>query len=241
MRLTTSIDSFADTGYVAGLGNGYVLPITQDPNDLVTKSGAQTITGAKKFGTDTNNSTFEADGTYKANGSATTFEDINFSLVPATGGSATPATIAFNGDARLKCVAFSGTNPIPDEIPTSTEILHRYKEGSDIEIHIHMLTTTADVGDVKMQLRYAWYNMDSTPSAATTVAQTKTTPGVAWSPMNFEWVISGSGKQAQSRLVYSIFRDPTDAADTYTHAMAATDYGVHIEADTLGSRTIHAK
>lgn len=235
-----------DGGYTNYVGGGYAAgsvdlsPYAID-SEVVHIAGAETITGQKKFGTDTDNSTFEADGTLKFNGAATVEDDINISLVPPQGGAAAPAIIAFNGDARLDCYAFSGTNAIPDEIHSSLEILHSYEEGSDISFHLHWYPTNATLGNVKWQLRYTWFNKGTVPGAAVTVAVVSATSGVAWQEQTTAFSISGAGKTMGSRFVFSIFRDATDAQDTYARYAAVTDMGVHYEKDTVGSRTTLTK
>lgn len=170
-----------------------------------------------------------------------TYNDINVSLVPREAGSATPATIAFNGDSRLKCLAFSGTNATPDEIPSSMEVLHDYKEGTDISFHIHWYPTNALAGNVKWQLRYAWFNRGTVVPAATTVFVTEAASGVAWQEKTSVITISGVGMTMGSRLVFSLFRDATDATDTYAYNAAVSDMGVHYQRDSFGSRTQGAK
>ena len=235
-----------DGGYTNYVGGGYAAgsvdlsPYAID-SEVVHIAGAETITGQKKFGTDTDNSTFEADGTLKFNGAATVEDDINISLVPPQGGAAAPAIIAFNGDARLDCYAFSGTNPTPDEVHSSLEILHGYEEGSDISFHLHWYPTDTTLGNVKWQLRYTWFNKSTVPGAAVTVAVVSATSGVAWQEQTTSFSISGAGKTMGSRFVFSIFRDATDAQDTYAHRAAVTDMGVHYEKDTVGSRTTLTK
>lgn len=241
-RLDTSpIYDPGDGGYTNYVGGGYAAPLPVDTSDFVTKSTAQTITGTKKFGTDTDNSTFEADGTLKFNGSATVVDDINMTLVPPAGGGAAPAIIAFNGDARLDCYAFSGTGPTPDEIHSSLEVLHGYKEGSDITMHLHWFPINTTVANVKWQLRYTWFNPGSVPGAATTVTVVSATSGVAWQEQVSAFTISGAGKLMGSRFVYTLFRDAVDAQDTYAFNAAVTDMGIHYEKDTIGSRTTLTK
>lgn len=230
-----------DGGLIGDAGGGYTLPLPADVSDFVTKSGDQTISGPKRFGTDTDNTTFEADGTMKMNGAATVWDDINVSLVPAAGGGSLPSVIAFNGDARLDCYAFNGTTATTDEIHSSLEILHGYKEGSDIKFHLHWYPTTAAAGNVKWHLRYTWFNPGTLPGAAATATAVAATSGVAWKEQATSFTLTGTGKVMGSRLVFSLFRDPADAADTYTAAAAVTDMGVHYERDTFGSRTDTAK
>lgn len=169
------------------------------------------------------------------------WNDINVSLVPPQGGAAAPAIIPFNGDARLDCYAFSGTNATPDEIHSSLEILHGYKEGSDISFHLHWYPTNTTVGNVKWQLRYTWFNNGTVPGAATTVFSTVATSGTAWLEQNTAITISGAGMKMGSRFVFSLFRDATDAADTYAFRAAVTDMGIHYEIDAVGSRSVALK
>lgn len=195
------------------------------------------------FGTVTDNTTFEADGTLKMNGAATVWDDTNISLTPPAGqSSALPAVVAINGDAYLSCYAFSGTNSTPDQISGSIEIPHSYKEGSNIQFHVHWAPTTANVGNVVWQLRYAWYNHLGTPVGATIQTTTvATTSGVAWQEQTSAFDLVGTGKTMGSRLVFTLFRDPVNAGDTYAFNAATYDMGIHVEKDTLGSRQITTK
>ena len=177
----------------------------------------------------------------RASNNESVWNDINISIVPTLGGAAVPATIAFNGSTRLKCLAFSGTNPTPDELPSSLEVLHGYKEGSSIRLHIHGYATTATVANVKLQLAYTWFNRDSVPPAETVVSQTFATLGTAWQEQTTTFIIAPAGQKMGSRFVFSLFRDSQDVADTYAAPYAFTDVGIHYEDDSVGSRQIGVK
>ena len=209
-------------------------------NGLVTKVDPRS-TGVYQHGTAPDYFEIEADGTAVLHGEATSWNDINISLVPPAGGAAAPAVIPFNGDSRLDCYAFSGTNPTPDEVHSSLEILHDYLEGSDIQFHIHWYPTTAAVGNVKWKLRYTWFNRGTVPGPATTVSAVAATSGVAWSEKTTAFTISGAGMTMGSRLVFTIFRDATDPQDTYAANAAVTDTGIHYERDGFGSRQMLVK
>ncbi len=197
-----------------------------------------------RFGVTPDYSEFEADGTLVAYGGATVWDDINVSLVVQTSGAAAPTNIAFKDDTgvgALKCPAFSGTNAIPDELPSSLEVLHGLKEGSDVHLHLHWYPTDTNVGNVKWQARYVWFNRGTVPGAPATASVTQAAGGVAWQEHTAVFTLDGTGKTMGSRLVFNIFRDATDAADTYAHLAAVTDVGVHYEKDTQGSRQILVK
>ena len=192
------------------------------------------------FGDATDNTTIEADGTVVCNGAATTWNDINISLVPPAGGAAAPAVIAVNGDAWLDCYAFAGLKATPDVVHSGMEILHDYKEGLDITFHIHWAPVNTTVANVKWHLRYAWFNRLGIPTGVSAFV-TSTTSGVAWQEQTSGITISGTGKRMGSRFLFAIIRDATDVADTYLFNAATFDMGVHYEKDMMGSRQITTK
>lgn len=194
-----------------------------------------------RFGSSANYTEFEADGTMRFVGDSTVWNDLNISLVPPGGLLSVPSVIAFNGDARLDCYAFSGTAVVPDEVHSSMEILHGYKEGTDIRFHLHWYPTNTTVANVKWQFRYTWFNRDTVPGAAQTLTATEATSGVAWKEQTSVFVLPGTGMTMGSRLVFTIFRDAQDAADTYAFNAAVSDMGVHYEIDQVGSREILVK
>lgn len=227
---------------VQGTANEIVLSFGDGQSGNPTVSLPLRIAGPRRIGAESDYTEFEADGTPVFTGNATNWDDINISLVPSVTGAAAPAIIAVNGDSALKCYAFAGTGIAADQLSSSLEILHGYKEGTDITPHVHWAPTTADVADVKFHCRYMWVERDGVFSGATTTTVTVTTPGVAWKEMRTNLpAISGAGKHIGSRFVFTLFRDPADVADTYAQQVAVHDFGVHFERDTIGSRQIIAK
>lgn len=208
---------------------------------LLAGRPGQTATTPLILGTPTNNTTIEADGTVVYNGDATTWNDINKSLLPLSTGANVPSIIAVNGAAHLKVRGFNGIGTL-NELGEGCEILHDYKEGTDIVPHLHWAPTTADIGDVKWQLAYMWIDRLGVFTAETVVSVTVTTSGVAWQEARSNFpAISGTGKHIGGRFHFVLFRDPADAADTYAHDAAGFDFGIHYERDTIGSRQITAK
>lgn len=204
-------------------------------------SAVQNSTDRFKSGDGANFSQTEGDGTLRFQGSATVWDDINISLVPPHGGAAEPGIIAANEATYNRVYAFSGTNATPDQKNGSLEVLHPYREGTDIRFHIHWAPTTADAGNVRWLLEYQWYNRGTGVPAATQVTLVEAASGVAWREQTSVFILSGTGKTMGSRLIFTLIRDATDVLDTYAHNAAMLDMGVHYEKDTVGSRQILVK
>lgn len=212
----------------------------------VTSSADLTYDGTLKaplaqFGTDANHSGFDADGTVHFTGDAAVWDDINISILPPTNAAGVPDVVAFNGDATLLCYSFHGTTTQVHKVASSMEILHGYREGSDIHFHVHWYPSNSTVANVKWILVYTWFNRGTVPGASTTVSSVVATPGVAWQEQTTSWTIDGTGKTMGSRLVFELQRNPAAAEDTYTGGAAVTDMGVHYEIDQVGSREILVK
>lgn len=249
----TALDGL-DAGMVAKTGNAaYSARSIQGTAGEVTVSYGDGINGnptigqpdvistPRKYGTDTDNTEIEEDGTIKLNGAATTWNDLNKSLLPLSTGANVPPIIAVNGAAYLKVRAFNG-NATVHELGEGCEILHDYKEGTDIQPHLHWAATTAAAGNVKWQLAYMWVDRDGVFENETIISVTVAASGIAWTEQRTNFpAISGTGKHIGSRFQFVLFRDPADAADTYADPAAAFDFGLHYERDTLGSRQITAK
>jgi hypothetical protein len=249
----TALDGVG-SGMVAKVGNadysarsiqGTVNEVTVTDGDGVAANPVvslpDVIEGPRSFGTVTDNTTFEEDGTPVFNGGATNWNDINKSLLPLSTGANVPSIIAVNGATWLKVRAFNGIGTI-NELGEGCEILHDYKEGTDITPHIHWAGTTAAAGNVKWQLAYMWIDRDEVFGGEVLSSATVATSGVAWKEQRTNFpTISGAGKHIGSRFHFVLFRDPLDAADTYTADAAAFDFGLHYQRDTIGSRQITVK
>lgn len=185
-------------------------------------------------------SIFEDDGTLVMTGNATVYNDINMSVNVLNPGATAPGTWTIPGTA-LVIRAFTGT-AAEQSAHGSLEILHDYKEGTDIVPHLHWCPTTTGAGNVKWQLEYSWLNGGSTVTTSVTTSVTVAAPGVIGQEQRTSFpAISGVGKTIGSRFVFRLFRNPADAADTYGADAGAFDIGIHYEIDTIGSRQITTK
>lgn len=179
---------------------------------------------------------FEADGTLKLNGTATVFKDISLSgLAFSPAGAAAPDLINFV-NANLQIYAFDG-GVTTERLYITTEMNHDYKEGSDLEVHVHWTPTNTGTGDVYWQLYYSWQSANGTFGTPQLIASTSAARGTAWQNTYGTFgTISGAGQTINSQLVLQLFRIPTATEDTYTGDAALIALGLHYEIDALGSR-----
>lgn len=185
---------------------------------------------------------FEADGTLKFNGDATVWDDINIGGVTLTkAASNQPDLIAVDG-TNILTYGFDGAGSGVEEVHGSFELVHGYKQGTNLQPHIHWYATTTASGNVKWQLEY-WANYGTTNEVTGTLDVTAATPEVAWSQMrsNFSAEITGANLIIGTQIHFRLFRDAGDASDTYGADAAISTFGIHYEIDTLGSRQITTK
>jgi len=148
----------------------------------------------------------------------------------------TPTWTDYHGSQVL---AFSDTTD--HTIYFSAQLTHKYKEGEDIEFHIHYAIETDGAGagaeNVAWSFTHAWSDIDAAIPNATTVA-------VAYDVQNkvddthylgeIAGTITGTSKNISSLLLCSLTRDVSEdsyGADVY---LLAADF--HVPLDTMGSR-----
>ena len=198
--------------------------------------------GSYKIGRDNDNcAEFEEDGTYKFNGDATVFNDIQFSLstarVPAANA---PSWDTFSGN--LKKFTFAINDFIDLE---AKEIPHSYKSGSDYEWHIHIFTNGLDGTDrtIKYQIEYAITDTDAVISVLT-VSQQFTIPANTTDLTHLKLSIpgnDGTGIVMEDDITVQFKRIATDTGVNPTSDPFVSMVGIHYEVDTVGSRTENVK
>lgn len=140
---------------------------------------------------------------------------------------------------------------INDYLEITSELFHKYKEGTDLEPHVHWVTNGSDVDDrtVKWEIEYTLANMDSTdgvgdafPSTTVTSAETTipaSTPDLThmYTPLSTITGTSlkiGAYIKARIRRIASTGTEPTN--DPFGLAL-----GIHYQANTIGSRKLADK
>ena len=247
MRYVPALEPFepGSGGYANYAGGGYVAPaIPADVlADVVYLSQAQTVTGIKKFGSNTHYTTFEADGTQKMSGNATVFKDLVFPIIPKFTGAGNPAFARFTGG--ITAPKFLVNDAVQLD---ANEFIHEWKEGSLCDIHLHYtsMENVAAARYVKWEVGCTFVNSSAGTSQWSTevVYQVEhtipaNTPALTEFKVTMGTFTPASGKiggQIRLRLKRITAAGTAPSVDPF-----ATQLGVHVECDTLGSRTISSK
>ena len=182
------------------------------------------------------------DGTIQSFGAATCWKDIDIDLSAQPSGGSVPALIAVNGDPYIKARAFAGTVTTVEQLGGAKELSHEMVFGESITPHIHWFPTTADAGNVKWQLRTMMVNRQGIYQGGVTTSVVAAAPGVAWQGVRSDFpAINTAGYLSGTRVMFTLFRDPADAQDTYAALAGAPNFGIHIPVDMFGTRTVDDK
>ncbi|KKN75935.1 hypothetical protein LCGC14_0376430, partial [marine sediment metagenome] len=210
--------------------------------EQVAATGTNLFNAESRFGDSSNFSKFETDGTLEFNGTATVFEDIVISLdsakVPAANA---PTWSGFIGNLNAY------TYGVNDFQEFTSEISHSYKEASTILFHLHGATNGQEGSDKTIKFEIEYELVDNQTSGAFGDVYTGTTPINAEITIpsgttdKTSWVIDvgtdatgnflqGASIKGRIRRIASSGAEP--ASDPFV-----IQVGIHVEQDTIGSRT----
>jgi len=134
------------------------------------------------------------------------------------------------------------------EVFFSTQMPHKYKQGTDLKPHIHWTPRARGVAEsgntVAWKIDYTIANVDGNLGASANVDLTSTCSGV-----NERHEISASGTITGTNLTVShiiigrIYRDAGDSWETNTagNRPVLLEFDIHFQLDTLGSQQEGAK
>jgi hypothetical protein len=179
-------------------------------------------------------------------GTATVFNDIVISLsaakVPAANA---PTWSSFIGN--LKAYTYS-----PNDFQEfSSEIAHSYKQGSTIEFHVHGATNGLEGVDktIKFEIEYELVDNQTSGSFGDVYTGTTTINGEITIPASTadktSWVVNvgtdATGSFLQSATLKGRVRRITSTGTEPASDPFVIQVGIHIEEDTVGSRTVLTK
>jgi hypothetical protein len=220
----------------------------------------QETTGKFKFdelsvGDDTNNTTFEADGTMQAIGDATCFRDELNDLIKSASQNPSSHLVYDYTEGTLD---FKDSCDLNDWALMNIQINHDWKLGSAIEPHIHWFQNAAEMPNWMIQ--YRWQKQCS--------AKTTDWTSLAWTENACEYVIGTINQVTSFGLIeapegygevsdivqFRLLRDNdndsglfdeigggVDGINNYTGDAEAVSYDAHICVDMLGSRQLYVK
>ena len=125
----------------------------------------------------------------------------------------------------------------------SAQLPHSYKEGSDLEFHIHVAYPDAVAGNSVWYFTYSWANDGDAFPAPLSVQVTKPSIGIVdgYQRMQIVANIDGTGKTISSVLLCSIQRTGTHGDDNYGNVIYLVSGDFHYQKDAVGSRQMLVK
>ena len=219
-----------------------------DTDVLLVNAATDTVSVNGTFksgdGGATDYSEFEPDGTLKFNGAAIVWDDLRVPVssvrVTGPGGTFPPAETAYKGGFVL---AFEDAAINEESISFTAQLPHSYKEGTDIDVHIHWVPEDNSAGNVAWTFTHSWANINAAFPGETSVDVT-TAAGEVTDKHQLDDIatLDGTGKTISSMLICSLKRNSSDASDTYNGLDAyLLEVDFHFQIDTVGSRTEMAK
>lgn len=126
----------------------------------------------------------------------------------------------------------------------TVQIPHSYKEGTDLDCHIHWTPgsngTTESGNTVAWKVDVSWVNVDGTFPATTTLDCTDTCDGTNDKSQRAvaSALLSGTGKKISSQLLIAIYRDTGDTwtGNTTGNLPLLIELDFHFQISTIGSR-----
>ena len=180
-----------------------------------------------------NYSYFESDGTYVMTGSSTTWKDIILQGTNLRGGSSPPSFLLFTGS--IYATAFVNSND--DEVHGAFEMPHDYKEGTNLEVHIHWSPSSTNTGHCSWSVDYTIANMKSLFSAPESMHSNATSTGSGIVNDHIYTTIGLiTGTELKIGAIINCRLYITGNTDSFTGNAFGHSLGIHYEADTLGSR-----
>jgi hypothetical protein len=218
---------------LSGTANTHTISSTND--SATTTSGALVIAGGVGIGK-----------TLRVGGEiiySPLYDDLIVEMSLKAGANA-PTWAQMNGSA-LYCWNFQNTGAF-QQLFFHSQLPHKWQEGSNIIPHVHYYAPAAGSGTyAKFNIDYMWVNIDAA-SGLTSVAGTTTIttgqfepPATAWTHklVNFS-TVSGTGKTASSIISGRIYRNSTDAQDTYANDIYLVGFDFHILSNKLGVTSV---
>jgi hypothetical protein len=182
----------------------------------------------------------ENDGTIKFVGGATVWQDIDFPLIARTAVANQPTPTTLKGNVTAPAWAVNDYL-----ICEGQEMVHAWREGSEVQWHVHVVTNGLDASDryIRFEVEWVWANPSGVLSATvTTTSADLKIPANTTDRTHFIFELAkvtfagtiGGHVWARLKRVAAVGTAPS--ASPFCSMLQ-----MHIECDTVGSRSITSK
>jgi hypothetical protein len=184
---------------------------------------------------------FSVGGFQESFGDAISYDDQVLPLSSWLEVTSPPDAVTVPWSTLVKAHWFDGNNKL-ESLHFSQEMQHGYKEWTDVELHLHWMPSTANTWDVKRQVEIGRVDSATWAISFSTLTWTTAANWTAWATRYTSFgTLTWTWKTIRSQFVGRLFRNPSDAADTYPDDAIAVTLWIHYQKDTSGSRTISTK
>jgi hypothetical protein len=122
-------------------------------------------------------------------------------------------------------------------ISFAVQVPHSYKEGTDLDFHVHWLGEDNTAGDVIWKFSYSWANIGEAFPGETTIAKAAANGATDVQLLADIVTMDGTDKTVSSMVLCSLKRNSSNVADTLTGKSAyLLEVDFHFQMDTLGSQ-----
>lgn len=185
---------------------------------------------------------------WELEGTATTWDDLRVEPTVRGTGTKIPAYAAY----KSGIYAYEFGNEVvalEKEVNFKMQLPHSWKEESDLRIHIHWIakSTTSAGQKVRWGLEYTIATINGVFGATNTIYSDtpenppSTTPTADTHYLTTFTPIEMTGNLISTFVLGRIFRNSSDAADTYTDSAFLIGIDAHVEINTAGSKDIFIK
>lgn len=199
------------------------------------------------FGSETDHVSIDADGFLSLVGNATVFDDLRIEPTTRNTGAKAPAFINWIGGLYLYDFDNAALSS-EKEIFFTVQLPHTWKEGTAVEPHVHWVNKSAGTAGqvVRWGLEYSKQNIGGAFAAPTTVYGTTIAGGADITVANSHAItdfdaIDMTGETISTIIVCRLFRNSSDAADTYAGTAGLLYIDWHYEINSMGSRQEYIK
>jgi hypothetical protein len=155
------------------------------------------------------------------------------SLLRGTTGSNLPTLNTFRSGVR----AYSFDQTTMNELFFDLQLPHGWTPGTQLDPHIHWSPgNSTNTGSVRWGLEYSWASVGEPFPASTTLYATQAAAGVAYQHQLVSFgMLASDGKAVSSVLACRLFRDATNAGDTFTAGAFGISLDFHYQVRSFGT------